>query len=585
MSEERHPKGLYVLFFTEMWERFGFYSMLAMFTLYLRDDKQGFSWNSADATALYANYLMFVYASPLIGGWIADRGLGYRNSVLIGGLIFMVGYFLFAIRSIEAVYAALVCLVVGNGFFKPNVSAMVGHLYPEGSTLKDRAYNIFYMGINIGALLAPINAEIWVNVIGFNWAFAIAGLGMILSVSILWTFRHHVEGASHHSIAAQAKQAEKRVNPIDDVPDRTRIIALIVVFGIVIVFWMVFHQNGSTITYWADDNTNWKVSGIISNAINPFWVVTLTFPVVWFWRWLDRKGMEPSTPTKMMIGMCMTAVSFFILCLAARTGESAEVRPEMYPTGSFRINDRALAFLKEDGVPTDVLSKLAEAKDADKKPIVKDRKFSSDETFAQALETVKQNVKSQGVSEEVWKKIKDAKVKQDRPLQGGNFAGALDEVIDQLKEEGVPSDVLEQMRSFRDKTFTGDEKLLVAVGRVIGPSEATRNQAQLLKRAYLFKVSPLWLFLAVAVVTLGELMLSPMGLSLVSKVAPVRQRGVMMGGWFVATAIGNKLTAIGVYWDIWLQSSFFAVLGLMALGMGVVLLILLRPLKKAMPGV
>src|SRR6266699_21599 len=126
METERHPKGLYVLFLTEMWERFGFYSMLAMFTLYLKDGKQGFSWTGEEATRLYANYLMFV----------------------------------FAIHSMTAVYAALVCLVVGNGFFKPNVSAMVGHLYPEGSALKDRAYNIFYMGINIGALLAQLVAEV-----------------------------------------------------------------------------------------------------------------------------------------------------------------------------------------------------------------------------------------------------------------------------------------------------------------------------------------------------------------------------------------------------------------------------------------
>ncbi len=192
-QRERHPTGLYVLFFTEMWERFGFYSMLAMFTLYLRNEKQGFGWTQAQATTLYSNYLMFVYASPLIGGWIADKKLGYRNSVLLGGLILMVGYFLLSFHSIEMVYAALVCLVIGNGFFKPNVSAMVGHLYPEGSVLKDRAYNIFYMGINVGALLAPINAEIWVDRIGFNWAFAIAGFSMILSVVILWIFKHHVE--------------------------------------------------------------------------------------------------------------------------------------------------------------------------------------------------------------------------------------------------------------------------------------------------------------------------------------------------------------------------------------------------------
>src|SRR5262249_48828408 len=150
----------------------------------------------------------------------------------------------------------------------------VGHLYPEGSSLKDRAYNIFYMGINVGALLAPINAEIWVHKIGFNGAFAIAGFGMILSVAILWNFKRFVEGGSaeghlamesHRTdenpdqIAIEEKSpAAPRSNPIDAIPDRTRVAALIVIFLIVIVFWMVFHQNGSTLTYWADDNTAWN---------------------------------------------------------------------------------------------------------------------------------------------------------------------------------------------------------------------------------------------------------------------------------------------------------------------------------------
>src|SRR5262249_55485739 len=160
--------GLYVLFFTEMWERFGFYTMGAMFTLYLQDPEQGFGWTKAEATGVNANYLMFVYASPLVGGWLADRKLGYRNSVLLAGFIFMAGYLLMAVHSLVALYAALACLVVGNGFFKPNVSAMVGQLYPEGSALKDRAYNIFYMGINIGALLAPTVAEFMVHSVGFH---------------------------------------------------------------------------------------------------------------------------------------------------------------------------------------------------------------------------------------------------------------------------------------------------------------------------------------------------------------------------------------------------------------------------------
>jgi POT family proton-dependent oligopeptide transporter len=658
VNGERHPKGLYVLFFTEMWERFGFYSMLAMFTLYLRDDRQGFGWTAEDATHLYSNYLMFVYASPLIGGWIADKKLGYRNSVLLGGLIFMVGYFLLSIHSIAAVYAALTCLVVGNGFFKPNVSAMVGHLYPEGSALKERAYNIFYMGINVGALLAPINAEIWAHRIGFNNAFAIAGFGMIVSVAILWLFRSYVD-APHSpatatvtttSDAAEMPETAAPVSsrPIDLVPESRRIMALLVVFGIAIVFWMVFHQNGSTLTYWANDNTDWNVSGIISNAINPFWVVTLTFPVVWLWGWLHRRDLEPSTPTKITIGMFLCAVSFAVLFAAARTGESQTVTAEMLDAGDFRVTERSLEELQRQGVPAAVIEELGR-KDARGKFIVMGRKFTTDRTYADALKTIRQELaedvkqaradlarhaeeekslrarikqaKEQGTAGEAveqaekelqrhldGKKVLEERLQQlekdekafsevkikegelpapaQRAAEGNKeFAAALDQALTDAR--GLSPATAARIRRWAARDFTGKEKLETALARpgMLGPDNAAKYGPAIARASYLFKVSPLWLILAYAVMTLGELLLSPMGLALVSKVAPVRLRGVMMGGWFVATAIGNKLTMIGVYWDIWLQSTFFAVLGMMALGMGVVLLLLLRPLKKSMPGV
>ncbi len=200
-----HPRGLYALFATEMWERFSFYSMLALFTLYLQDPKEGFGWTSGQATGLYANYLMFVYASPLIGGWLADRFLGYRKAVMIGGFFFMAGHGLLSIPALWAVYLALTCLVIGNGFFKPNVSTMVGNLYPEGSHLKDRAYNIFYMGINVGAFLAPVVMEIVRQTAGFHAAFAVAAFGMVISVSILWWFRNIVEDPN--ALAARQNRA------------------------------------------------------------------------------------------------------------------------------------------------------------------------------------------------------------------------------------------------------------------------------------------------------------------------------------------------------------------------------------------
>ena len=454
---DKHPKGLYVLFATEMWERFSFYTMIAMFALYMRDTTgQGFAWSVDDTQWLYSNYIMFVYISPLVGGWIADKKLGYRRAVMIGGLFFMAGHLLLSIRSMTAVYAALACLVIGNGFFKPNVSAMVGNLYPEGSHLKDRAYNIFYMGINVGACLAPIVAELMKTRFGFHPAFAVAVGGMAISIFVLWKWKKHIEAADIPSMRGAKTQAEtaavavdapppsvshqdvanaSRRAAIDAVPDWKRVGALLVIFLIVIVFWMVFHQNGTTITYWANENTNWKVTGIISNSINPGWVILLTFPVITFWRWLDKKGMEPSTPTKMVFGMVLTAAAFLVFFAAAKIGEAS--------------------------------------------------------------------------------------------LAPGANAYAL----------GA------------------------------------------------YKMSPLWLLGAYGVLTAGELMLSPMGLSLVSKVAPIRWRGILMGGWFVATGFGNKLTQIGQLWDDWLHSTFWLFCSACALAMAFVLLILLKPLKKAMPGI
>lgn len=422
LPAEKHPRGLYVLFFTEMWERFSFYTVGAMYVLYVQDAAQGFGWTRVQATSVFSFYLMFVYASPLIGGLLADLKLGYRRSVMIGGFFFMAGHALLAFRNVPVMYAALACLVIGNGFFKPNVSAMVGNLYPEGSHLKDRAYNIFYMGINVGAFLAPLVAEFMTGRFGFHPAFAMGALGMVISVCVLWFFRGDVATADKKPDRnRQLTAAERR--PIDDVSDARRVGALLVMFVVVIVFWMVFHQNQVTLTYWANDNTDWNVTGIISNAINPGWVLLLTIPLIAFWGFLDRRGLEPSTPTKMAIGMVLTGLAFYVMYFAGKAG--------------------------------------------------------------------------------------------------GDFG----------------------------------------------------------------KVSPWWLIGAYGVLTLGELMLSPMGLSLVSKVAPIRLRGVMMGGWFVATAIGNKLTAIGVFWDEWLHSTFFAVLGTCAIVMSLVLLVLLKPLKKAMPGI
>ena len=417
------------MFASEAWERFSFYSMLSLFTLYLRDGVEGFGWTETEAISLYSWYLTFVYASPFVGGLLADRYLGYLRTSLIGALFFVAGHLLLSFHSITIVYVALACLVIGNGLFKPSVSTMVGNLYPDGSPLKDQAFVIFYFGINVGAFVAPVAMELIKRQAGYHPAFAVAGGGMVVSLATLYLWRRHV--AMVDDPAEQAAAGRTEIGELARVPESRRIIALLVIFLIVIVFWMAFHQSGSTLTYFANDNTRWDVSGTISNAINPAWILLLSFPLVKFWGWLSRRGKEPSTPAKMSIGMFLTGLSFFVLYAAAKVGEASVTAANIYD----------------------------------------------------------------------------------------------------------------------------------------------------------YRVSPLWLITSYGIVTLGELLLSPMGLALVSKVAPYRLRGMMMGGWFAATAIGNKLTAIGVFWTRWPHSVFFAVLGAMCVAVGALLAGLLKPLKKAMPGV
>jgi len=524
-ATERHPRGLYVLFGSEMWERFSFYTVNAMLALYLRDTVQGFSFTSAEAAKVQSWYLMFVYFTPLLGGLLADLFLGFRKAILIGAVFFIAGHALLAVpNNLMVVYAALACLVVGNGFFKPNVSSMVGNLYTEGSHLKDKAYLIFYMGINIGAAVAPIVAGIIQPRWGFHPAFFMGAIGMVISIIVFSTNQKHVRhadrirGKSDFARADGSKGNQEAVAVTEDlppvlneearnmaaVPEWKRIAALIVIFLIVIVFWMIFHQNSLTLTFWAEDHTQWtfiKAGGILSNAINAIWIVVLSLPLAWFWGKLDQRGMEPSTPVKMMIGMTLTGLSMVVLYVAAQ----------------------------QHGFD---------------KPVFKVEKVDATGTYVSIAKEAREHL---GIT--------------------------------------APSTKIEVEKSGQMQTIDGwrvNTQNTPQPGDFVGLTSHDANGIQTVPTT---KASLWWLILMYGVISLGELMLSPMGLALVSKVAPIRMRGLMMGGWFAATAIGNKLTGIGKYWDLWSHSQFFIVLAMMAFVMAVILFLLLRPLKKAMPGV
>lgn len=562
-----------MLFLTEMWERFSFYCMLSILSLYMNEMfvRGGLGFDTFKTGQIYGLYVGLVYFTPLIGGIIADRVLGIRKTIVIGGLFMMAGHFLLGLimfpssgtpyfhlgdlenpqaflvklekssdplsehlkanidsgtltmlqdytdltdaeippdyqefaaqlldtlhssfltdlnriiasenlydqerfaeielsgdltaelrkelkgtelarvnrKLLEAAYpgaikaksfhfslgpllfffTALGCLIIGNGCFKPNISTMLGNLYRDLPEKKDDAYNIFYMGINLGAFFSPIAAASLRSlhpIHGWHYAFGAAGVGMIISLITFLTFQKHVragENISGGNIDQAGTGREVELTPLQA---RKQVMALLVIFGVVIFFWMAFHQNGLTLNFWARDNTRTTLSPELFQSVNPAFILLFTPLLVGFWNILRRRRLEPTTASKLGIGMILTAGCYLIMVFAA--------------------------------------------------------------------------------------------------LAGGNFG----------------------------------------------------------------QVSVSWLISAYAVITLGELCLSPMGLSLVSKLAPWKIRGMMMGGWFAATAIGNYLSGfLGSFWDTLLHSTFFLILVGTSLFAAVLLFMFLKFLNPIIMG-
>ena len=510
---KKHPKGLMVLFFTEMWERFGFYLMLGIFTLYMIDkDTGGMGMDKASAAEIYGTYIALVYFTPFIGGLLADRFLGYRLSITIGGLLMGTGYIMLAIPGMTMFYIALGVIIIGNGFFKPNISTLLGRLYEDRPELKDTGYNIFYMGINIGAFVCNFVAAILRNKFGWGYAFAAAGIGMYIGLIIFWIWQKNVKEADIKPDPRQGEGTLKTVFLIIILPaaacatlgyflfykafgwfdkpttamfvgavfpvigyyvsiwykaprvEKRPIAALLVIFGVVIIFWMIFHQNGSALTYWAKENTRREVSGTAARvldgmqmaqkvkgdnkyyanvlpkdrpkpgetrtlvpaelfqSINPFFVVALSPLVLWFFGFLRRRNKEPTTPGKIGWGMIITALSTLLMIAAVQ-------------------------------------------------------------------------------------------VTHDGAIKGS--AG--------------------------------------------------------------------WLISTYGVITIGELCLSPMGLSLVSKLSPKHLTGLMMGGWFLSTAFGNKLSGVlSGLWEKINHTTFFIINCASAVFAAILIFLLLPWLRKVM---
>ncbi|KZN38969.1 dipeptide/tripeptide permease [Pseudoalteromonas luteoviolacea] len=332
-----HPKGLFLLFGTEMWERFGYYGMRAILVLYLVAQVQngGFGWTNADALSLYGTFTMAVYLTPLFGGWLADNVLGQRKAIIIGGILMAAGHFIMGIpHSIVAgqeenvFYIGLTLLCIGNGLFKPNISTMVGDLYEEGDKRRDGAFTIFYMGINMGGALGPLVAGYVAAVISWQAGFVAAGIGMVISVvmQMLLSQKYLGDiGVVPSAKLSQQQSASGTKEPLTKVEkDRIRVIFTMSVFSI--IFWMGFEQAGGLMNLFANDYTNRMLMGFEIPAswfqsLNSIFIIIFAPIVAMIWLKLDKK--EPNSPVKFAIGLVFLALGFLTMMLALMT-ESAE---------------------------------------------------------------------------------------------------------------------------------------------------------------------------------------------------------------------------------------------------------------------
>lgn len=345
-----HPKGLYLLFFTEMWERFSYYGMRGVLMLYMIKlwAENGLNIPADSASLIYGFFTGFVYFTPIIGGWIADKFIGQRNAITIGGITMMVGQFvLFAMNNHFGLAIGLILLIIGNGFFKPNISTLVGQLYREGDDRRDSAFSIFYMGINLGALIAPLIcgtlAEEWFAVkgengqilsYGFRYAFLAASIGMLIG-QVAFNML-----AKKYLLEIGKKPAEAAKEDENDTPavatpltvvEKQRIAVIIILTIFVIFFWAGFEQAGSSLTLYTDKYINreifgWTIPTTYFQSVNPLFIVLLGPVFAWFWT--SRYGKKLTTPMKMSLGMILLGVGFLFMYLATFsvqvTGAGAE---------------------------------------------------------------------------------------------------------------------------------------------------------------------------------------------------------------------------------------------------------------------
>ncbi|HFK5562993.1 peptide MFS transporter [Elizabethkingia anophelis] len=505
--KSKHPKGLPYLFFTEMWERFGYYLILGIFVLYMIDPegpKGGLGFPDKMADDIFGTYIALTYLTPFLGGFLADRVLGYIKSIYLGGILMAAGYIgLGLFKEPGLFYTSLALIIVGNGFFKPTISTVLGNLYTEEpyKANKDSGYNIFYMGINIGAFICNIIAAFMRNKFGWGEAFITAGVGMLLGLVIFSLGRRHIRHAT------EMKPAEKGDTKISDV--------LIKVFVPAIVAGVI----------------GWVIPGNIFGSDNTDAFIFACIPVIYFYISLYFKA---KSDEKRPIGalLLIFLVSMFFWAIFKQNG-TALTRWANYYT------DRTVPAAVEK--PLENIY-LVETKSYETKEVT-----TYDDQFRAKKDADGKTIKEQG-KDVYFKNITPEKRAELESGENKNVYLYNTELFQSINPfwvivlTPVVVGVWSLLRRKKKEPSTPTKIVLglfitaLSCLVMVGAAYAGSNGA--------VKVSALWLVASYGVVTVGELCLSPMGLSVVSKLSPPRITALMMGGFFLANSVGNKLSGI-----------------------------------------
>ncbi len=493
---EGQPKGLFALALANTGERFGYYTMLAVFALFLRAN---YGLSPAMAGTIYSAFLMLVYFFPLIGGIMADK-FGFGKMVTTGIIIMFAGYLLLSVplggdtTALVVMLAALLLIGFGTGLFKGNLQVMVGDLYndPQYKDKRDSGFSIFYMAINIGALFAPTAAikikEYAETALGYSsndayhFSFAVACASLVLSIAIYYLFRstfRHTEGGTKKAAVADAAPVEE----LSKEETKQRIVALCLVFAVVIFFWMAFHQNGLSLTYFADEFTAQSAEGLQAMCFDVWNLVAIIFIVYALFSLFQSKTGKAKIISALVIAVALGFLCFQYDSLTGAITVSAPIFQQFNPFYVVALTPVSMAIFG-------------------------------------------------------WLAAKGKEPSAPRKIAYGMIVAAVAYALMAFASFGLPT----------------PETVMDADGNPVGKHVAD--------------VTPNLLIMVYLVLTFGELLLSPMGISFVSKVAPPKYKGMMMGGWFVATAIGNQLVVVGgLLWGavpLWVCWSVFLVVCLVA---------------------